>query len=167
MSKVMLSFGSFIVGALAMFLMLSPIHTSTWAQEQPSQAPSLPPSTINMSAATPVVPPLQYFGHGSAISGVAQQLDGFSCDGCIVTTGLLIYGGGSYSLLNTKFPNNVQLRLVGAAENTLKLLMLTGVIPPPAPPQPALPQDKIFKAEVQITAKPNTVSLVSTAGVKK
>lgn len=167
MSKVMLALGSFVIGAICGSMSPSFIHTSTWAQAQSPQEPSLPSSTIQNLSAVPVVPPIWYFGKGDSIGGAAQQLDGFSCEGCTVTTPLLIYGGGSYSLSNTKFPKDVEVRLVGAAENTFKFLIFTGAIPAPAPPQPALPPDRTFKAEVRIKAKPNAVTLISTAGVKK
>ncbi len=108
MSKVTLALGSFIVGAICGSFALSLVHTSTWvhASETP-QAPTLPPSTISMPAAVPVVPPLQYFGHASTIGGAVQQLDGFSCEGCTIGVGVLTYGGGAFSFPNAKLPRNV------------------------------------------------------------
>jgi hypothetical protein len=168
MYKLSQLFGSFVLGACGMFLALSFIHASipVLASQQPPQEQKLPPSTIAMPAAIPVVPPLQYEGHGSTIGGAAQQLDGFSCDGCTVTTGALIYGGGAYSFSNTKLPRNVPLILTGAALNTYKLLRLTGVIPNPTPPSPAIqPEGPVMRADLVIKAQP-MITFVSVEGTK-
>jgi hypothetical protein len=109
-------------------------------------------------------PPLQYFGHGDQIGGTAQQIDGFSCEGCTVTTGVLIYGGGAYNLPGTKFPQKVTLFLTGSALNTFKFLTLTGVIPRPTPRR-APPKPQV--AELEISAHPNAINLVSLEGIKK
>jgi hypothetical protein len=140
MSKVTLAFGSFIVGAVFGSFALSLIQTSMLVQaSRVPQAPTLPPSTISMPTAIPVVPPLQYFGHGDSVGGVVQQLDGFSCDGCTITAGVLTYGGGAFSFPDAKLPRNVRVILVGAALNTFTLLRATGAIPNPAPPLPVVP----------------------------
>jgi len=70
MSKSVLPFGSFIVGAICGSLALLLIQTSMRVQAfQQPQEPALPPSAISMPAAIPVVPPIQYFGHGSTVGG--------------------------------------------------------------------------------------------------
>ena len=167
MSKVTLAFGSFIVGAICGSFALSLIHTST--RVQASQAPTLPASTLSMPAAIPVVPPLQYFGHGDSVGGAVQQLDGFSCEDCTITAGVLTYGGGAFSFPNAKLPRNVRVILTGAALNTFTLLRATGAIPNPASPLPVVPPsgNAIQRAELQIKAQPSPITLVSLEGVKK
>jgi hypothetical protein len=98
-----------------------------------------------------------------------QQLDGFSCEGCTVTVGVLTYGGGAFNFPNTKFPANVGLSLTGAARNTFNLLLATGVIPKPAPPVPVVPPPGgvIQETALQIKAQPNPITFVSLEGVKK
>jgi hypothetical protein len=169
MRKIVLSFGSFIVGAICGSLAFSLVHTTARVQaaQQLPQGQALPPSTISMPAAIPVVPPLQYFGHASTVGGAAQQLDGFSCEGCTVTVGVLTYGGGAFNFSNTKIPAGVPIVLTGAARNTLTLLQLTGAIPKPAPPRSVpLPGGPIIRADMEIKAQPN-ITFVSLEGVKK
>jgi hypothetical protein len=165
MNKTALALGSFIVGATFGSFALSLIQTSTLvlASQQP---PALPPSVINMPAAIPVVPPLQFFGHASMVGGNVQQLDGFSCDGCTITVRVLTYGGGAFNFPNAKIPTGVPIVFTGAALNTLKLLQITGAIPAPKPRTVPLPGGPIIKADMEIEAQP-TITLVSLEGVKK
>ncbi len=169
MSKVTIALGSFIVGALCASLTLSLIQTSTRVQasQQSPLAPALPPSTISMPAAIPVVPPIQYFGHSSTIGGTVQQLDGFACDGCTVTVRVLTYGGGAFNFSNTNVPAGVPIVFTGAALNTLRLLQITGAIPPPPTPTPIpLPGGPIIKAQMEIKAQPK-ITFVSLEGTGK
>ena len=137
-------------------------------EPQQTSGSQLPSSVINVPAAIPVVPPLQYFGHGDNIGGSAQQLDGFSCDGCTVSVGLLTYAGGAFSFLNTTFPRGVPLHLDGAALNTLRLLVTLGVVSIPSTPQPPFPgTPPVIQAELRIKASPKQVTFVSLEGVKK
>lgn len=158
MSRSMFAFGSFVIGAVLGSLSFSLIHTSTRVQasQQPSQAPTLPSSTISMPSAIPVVPPIQFFGHEDNVSGTVQQLDGYSCEGCTITVGVLTYGGGNFNFPNTKFPRNVPVVLTGAARNTWILLMAVGAIPKPAPPRSVpLPGDRLVQADIEINAQPS------------
>jgi hypothetical protein len=166
MKKIALALGSFIVGAISTSLFDSGIHTSTRVQAA-QQSPALPPSTISMPAAVPVVPPLQFFGHGSTIGGNVQQLDGFSCDGsCTVTPRLLTYGGGSVNIPIAVLPKGVPIVFTGAAANTLALMRATGMIPTPKQVPVPLPGGPIIKADMEISANPH-ITLVSLEGVKK
>ncbi len=169
MSKTVLAFGSFIVGAMCGSFALSLIHTSTWVQaSQAPQAPTLPPSSISMPAAIPVVPPLQYFGVESMVGGSLQQLDGFSCERCTVAVPVLTYGGGAFSLPGSKFPRNVGLVLTGAAQNTFNLLRMVGAIPSPKPlPQAPSRGTAIQRATLEIKAQSSPLDLVSLEGAKK
>ena len=170
MSRSMLPFGSFIVGAICGSLVFSLIHTSTrvHAFQQPPQEQALPPSMISMPSAIPVVPPIQFDGHGSTLSGPVQQLDGFSCESCSVTVGVLTYGGGNFNFPNTTFPRNVGLHLTGAARNTFILLTALGVIPRPTPPPVAPnPGRVIQRTELEIKAQPSPITFVSLESVKK
>ena len=169
MSKVTFALGSFIVGALCGSVSLSLVRASTRAQEpQQTSGSQVPSSVINMPGAIPVVPPLQYFGHGDKIGGSAQQLDSFSCDGCTVSVGLLTYSGGAYSFNNTTFPRGVPLHLDGAALNTLRLLVTLGVVAIPSSPRPPFPgTPPVIQAELQIKASPKTVTFISLEGTKK
>jgi hypothetical protein len=169
MSKVTLAFGSFIVGAICGSFALSLIHTSTWVQaSQAPQEPTLPPSTVTMPAAIPVVPPLQYFGVEGTVGGRLQQLDGFSCERCTVTVPILTYGGGLFNLPGSKLPRNVVLHLTGAALNTFNLLRATGAIPNPAPlPHVPPPGAAIQRATLEIKAQSSPLDLVSLEGAKK
>jgi hypothetical protein len=170
MKKTTLALGSFIVGACCMSLLDSGMHTSTRVQasQQPPSPPALPPSTITMLAAIPIVPPLQYFGHGDTIGGNVQQLDGFSCDGgCTIAPRILTYGGGAFSFPVAIIPKGVPIVFTGAAANTVLLMTATGMLPAPKRPAPVpLPGGQIIQADMEISAQPK-IALVSLAGVKK
>jgi hypothetical protein len=169
MKKTTLALGSFIVGACCMSLLDSGIHTSTRVQaSQQLPSPTLPPSTISMPAAIPIVPPLQYFGHGDTITGNVQQLDGFSCDGdCTITARLLTYGGGAFSFPVAKIPKGVPIIFTGAAANTAVLMRATGMLPAPKRPAPVpMPGGQIIQADMEISAQPK-ITLVSLEGTKK
>jgi hypothetical protein len=166
MKKTTLALGSFIVGACAMSLFDSGIHTSTRVQASQQPPVTLPPSTISMPAAIPVVPPLQYFGHGSTIGGNVQQLDGFSCDGeCTISPRVLTYGGGAFSFPVAKIPKGVPIIFTGAAANTELLMLATGMIPAPKRPSVPMPGGQIIQADMEISAQPQ-IALVSLV-VKK
>jgi hypothetical protein len=168
MKKITLALGSFIVGACAMYLLDSGIHTSIRVHASQQPPPTLPPSTISMPGAIPVVPPLMYFGHGSTIGGNVQQLDGFSCDGeCTIVPRILTYGGGNFSIPVAKIPKGVPIIFTGAAANTALLMRVAGMIPAPKRPAPVpMPGGQIIQADMEITAQPQ-IALVSLEGAKK
>src|ERR1700692_2549505 len=93
MSKVIVAFGSFIVGACSMFIALSLIHTSTRVHAQ-----AAPSSGIVAPAAEPTVPsgPIFRF-EGGALGGDIQQLDGIVCNGCAIGARTVTYAGGVFS----------------------------------------------------------------------
>jgi hypothetical protein len=167
MTKVTLALGSFIVGACCMSLFDSGIHTSTRVQAS-QQPPTLPRSTIFMPAAIPVVPPLQYFGHGDTIGGDVQQLDGFSCEGeCKIAPRVLTYGGGAFRFPTAIIPKGVPVVFTGAAANTVLLMHATGMLPAPKSPTPVpMPGGQIIQADMEISVQPK-IALVSLEGVKK
>jgi hypothetical protein len=119
-----------------------------------------------MPGAIPVVPPLQFFGEDSFVGGAMQQLDGFSCERCTITVPVFTYGGGAFRLPGSKVPGNVEIRLIGAAQNTFNLLRMIGTIPNPSPVVPP-PGRVIQKAMLEIKAQSNPIDLVSLEGVKK
>jgi len=161
MKKTTLALGSFIVGACCMYLLDSGIHTSMRVQAAQQPPLTLPPSTISIPAAIPIVPPLQYFGHGDTIGGNVQQLDGFSCDGaCTIAPRILTYGGGSFSFPVAKIPKGVPIIFTGAAANTMLLMRVTGMLPAPKPRPVPMPGGQIIQADMEIAAQPQ-IALVS------
>jgi hypothetical protein len=168
MKKTTLALGSFIVGACCMSLFDSGIQTSMRVQASQQPPPTLPPSTISMPAGIPIVPPLQYFGHGDTIGGNLQQLDGFSCDGeCTIAPRILTYGGGNFSFPVAKIPKGVPIIFTGAAANTVLLMRITGMLPAPKRPAPVpMPGGQIIQADMEISAQPQ-IALISLGVVKK
>lgn len=156
MSKVILSFGSFVTAAFSMLFILSGIHASTWAQSEPLSSPS-PAMTMGLliRSAIPRVPRLgPKLNHVAIGASQEQILDGLNCANCSLPTAKLVYGGGAFSLEDTTFgPGHIQVELVGATANTLILLRLMGYLAQPSPTlQGSLPMfhaPKLQEAEVK------------------
>jgi hypothetical protein len=142
MSKVMLSFGSFVAGVLFMFSMLSGNHASTTVH---AQAP------FEIEGAEPVVPPLKvHFSGHSNFTGPTQALDGLDCDGCVIAADVSTYGAGAFNCTNCSLHTN-RLQLKGAADNTLKLLIRLGLIqgPKQAPKKALPPNNNVNLIEIE------------------
>jgi hypothetical protein len=142
MSKVTLALGSFIVGACSMFLMLSGIHTSTWAQGDPR--------------AVPVIPPLRgYFSKGNEWRGLTVLLDGMESDKDDFADCTIEYGGGAVRLTNATFSGPIRINLKGAALNTFAFLKYIEALEAgrkPAPSTPQIPPQRIITVKQPITA---------------
>ncbi len=158
MSKIMLAFGSFIVGASVMFLMLSGSHTSTFAQVLGG------PGGVLVSAEVPTVPPANLHFSKATWSGLVQQLDGVDCTDCVFNNVSFTYGGGAFNFNNVAISKNFRLTLTGAAANTIILLRILEAISaakPPIPPQPQTPIQRTAIAKQTVT-----ISLASPYGFK-
>jgi hypothetical protein len=116
---------------------------------------------IRMPAAVPVVPPMQYFGHGDTIVGELQQIDGVSCDGCTIAAHTLTYGGGAYAFRNTRLPSGFQVVFNGAAQNTLQFMIATGTMPQPPLPHAPPPGSATQTAKLEIKPQTNPLTFVS------
>ena len=128
MSKVtisVVSFGAGLCTALSLGL-LNGHQTSTLAQAVPP-ASAAPFQPIGIGGAIPEVPPLRHnivenFPFGNGRDEVMQQLDGLECRNCSFNNVTLTYGGGEYDLRNISFVGKWELRLTGAARNTMQLV---------------------------------------------
>lgn len=109
MSKVMLAFGSFIVGVCCASLILAGIDTSTLAQ-----------SSVVGGKARPVLTalPSDVTMNGVVLSS-AWLLDGINCARCTFKNADLEYWGGPVRCENCSFNGAVRLRLKGAALNAV------------------------------------------------
>lgn len=158
MSKVMLALGSFIVGACCASILSFGIQTSIWAQPSPPLGISIGNGLV------PVVPPLSgessnsTFGNGTSIG-----LDGFNCEHCTFENMTFIYGGGAFNIPQFTFVGQTRVIVKGAAQNTVQLLALLGMLgqksTPPGPPPAFRPPTTEFAID-QTTSK--TIELVST-----
>jgi hypothetical protein len=154
MSKVMLSFGSFVVGALVASTASLLIHRSTVAHADQTPA-------VVIGGAEPVVPPLSATFKGGRIGGDIQALDGLSCDDCTLDVPVLTYAGGSFGLTNAHVRQHAEIRLKGAASNTVALLAALGALPNAHPNnQPSTgPQPQIVDLTITPQDNFNLVSL--------
>jgi len=119
MSRIILAFGSFIVGVCCAYLTM---------RATAGQTP------ISMPGAEPQVQPIRFNGVGSTLGGVVQQIDSFACSRCIMNVPLLTYGGGAVNLSNCKLPAKSAIKLTGSALNTFNVLRSLGYIVPKANP---------------------------------
>jgi hypothetical protein len=152
MRRYALASGSFVLGAVSMFLLLG-VHTSTVVQRSFAQtaAPPAPPSAsadedaaiealtkqfgvagILVPSAMPKTPAVWMHMAGGGINGGVQQLDGMDCNGCKVAVSVLTYAGGQFKCENCSITTQYVF-LHGPALNTFKFLQLTHVIPAPGP----------------------------------
>jgi hypothetical protein len=60
---------------------------------------------------------------------IPQRLDGLNCTDCSFDNAVLLYGGGAVDIKGSKFSGTTELRLEGAAANTITLLEFLNVIP--------------------------------------
>ncbi len=160
MSKVIIAFASFMVGACSMLAVASLTHTSTWAHADLSQTPLL------IEGAEPKVPPLSVDMIGGSLVGEVQALDGLSCVRCLIKADLITYGGGAFRCEDCTISSSSRsVRLKGAALNTFNALVFFGAIPRPVAP---LKKDQLQKATItsEQLQTPRKVNWVSLEGLK-
>ena len=109
MPRVVLAFGSFIVGACVSFFALPGSYRSTLAQ---GQAPGVAYQTNGQ----PVVPPISMHVGFTRISRMSQPLDGLECTECRFEDATLTYAGGAYSLRNCSFAGTTRVILFGGGD---------------------------------------------------
>jgi hypothetical protein len=124
MRSFILALGSFIVGAITSWLLMSIPHTSMSVQFASAQ-----PRGFFDESAIPRVPPISTEQYHREFVGGVQQLDGLSCRQCVFTNTVLAYSGGAYRLTDAMFSGTPTLILRGAALNTMRVLQLFGQIP--------------------------------------
>lgn len=168
MSKLMLAFGSFVIGAISTFVVLTGSQALIWAQSPAASSSSSPlgsavrPETISVDARVPRVPEIPVrFANLSFPANQSEQLDGLSCTGCAFSDPLLIYGGGEYQLINTTFARGtLRIQLVGAAQNTFNLLQQLGLLREPSF-KGRVPKSKVPPTQTVELDKTITISLSS------
>jgi hypothetical protein len=153
MSKLMIAVGSFGIGAISMFALLSGGQSLIWAQSPASSSSSgsyASPETISIDARVPRVPDIPVrFANLSFPSNQSEHLDGLSCTDCEFSGPLLIYGGGEYQLINATFAKGtIRVQLVGAAQNTFNLLRQLGFL-----------RDPSFKGDMAVSKVPPTQTI--------
>jgi len=158
MSRVTVALGSFVVGALSMFVCLGN-QTSIVAQ------PAVPQRGIVAEGAEPIVPPLRgIVVSASSFGNLTQPLDGLDLENCEFRNVTLEYSGGAFRLRNASFSGPIRVQLKGAAANTLVLLRFLDAMAAsraPINPEKGKPLDKTTTAKY--TQK---VDLVSPYGQK-
>ncbi len=167
MSKLMFAVGSFILGAISMFLVLSGSQAVIWAQSPAASSSSssesfASPEMISIDARVPRVPDIPVrFANLSFPSNQSEHLDGLSCTDCQFSGPLLLYGGGEYQLINATFAKGtIRVQLVGAAQNTFNLLKQLGLLREPSF-KGQLQMSKVPPTETIVLAKAITISLSS------
>ena len=161
MSKVMLALGSFIVGACCASIVSVGIQTSTLAQSSPPSGPV--PATVIGNGLVAVVPPLSSRSADSTFGGnMTMGLDGLNCEHCTFKNATFIYGGGAFNIPQFTFVGQTTVITKGAAQNTVQLLTLLGMLgqkPAPSGPPPAFrPPATEFAID---QAMPKTIELIS------
>lgn len=152
MSKVTVAFLSFIVGAVSSFAFSSSFG---------SRASTL---TQSLSArAVPVVPPLSNVTSAGNLIRGNFLLDGVNSEGDTFDNATIVYGGGSFRLIQPKFLGGpIRLRLVGAAPNTGYLTTFLQLVEAGRHPTPSVP-GKPLEQLVQIK-RATTADLISPYG---
>jgi len=135
MRNVTVALGSFIVGAISMFLLGN--HTSTFAQSPQGLAP--PGLAINIDG-TPTVPPFKNISvEGSHFTEDSFRVAGVLCRRCVFDRTILLYGGGEFSIVESQFVSPPSIQLTGAASNTAVFLSMFGLLGCPANNAPHTP----------------------------
>ena len=166
MSKLMLAVGSFILGAISMFVAVTGSQAVIWAQSPAASSSSsesyASPEMISIDARVPRVPDIPVrFANLSFPSNQSEHLDGLSCTDCEFSGPLLIYGGGEYQLINATFAKGtIRVQLVGAAQNTFNLLKQLGFLRQPSF-KGGMQMSKVPPTETIALAKSITISLSS------
>jgi hypothetical protein len=167
MSKLMLTVGSFILGAISMFVVLTGSQAIIWAQSPAASSSSssesyASPEMISIDARVPRVPDIPVrFANLSFPANQSEHLDGLSCTDCEFSAPLLIYGGGEYQLINATFAKgNMRVQLTGAAQNTYNLLKQLGLLRQPSF-KGGMQMSKVPPTETIALAKSITISLSS------
>jgi hypothetical protein len=153
MSKLIVAFLSFACGLLAAFLVLAGTHNLPVTHAQQG---------IKVMGMEPVVPPLPSIATmNSDIEIPLQPLDGLNCNNCTISSQVITYGGGPFSVPNCTI-KTTQWKMKGAALNTYILLTALGVIhpPTPAPRGKAIPPT-MEAGTIEIVPPQNKVDLVS------
>jgi len=155
MTKVTLALGSFALGAASMFLLGN--HTSTLAHGSTngqSITGRSPDAVSRNEGLIPIVRPVinVTIHPGVDVSKITLGLDGTSCNGCTLHDLTIEYGGGAYSLVNTKVKLPVNIKLIGAALNTAQFLQSFGLLGCPAKASPQVNPNapKIMTASLEV-----------------
>jgi hypothetical protein len=135
MSKVIVAFVSFVLGACCMSFIESGNHTSMFAQ--------LPPSVGG--AGVPKVPGLTNKYERFGMGGLMFTVDGADCTDCDFRGTVLQYGGGAFSFTRFKFAGPVRVNLTGAAANTVAFLNLVQALAASQQPPAPKPNSPILK----------------------
>ncbi|SPJ15859.1 exported hypothetical protein [Syntrophobacter sp. SbD2] len=157
MSKVTVALGSFVVGALVMFLLGS--HTSIFVQ------PASAERGIVVGGAEPVVPPLRgNVVSNSKFENVIQPLDGLDFRNCVFKNVIFEYSGGSYSLANAVISGAIRVNFKGAAANTMALHAFLESLNAGTKPKPLQPNAPLFREASNVQTM--TVDFISPYGQK-
>jgi hypothetical protein len=152
MSKSIPVVAAFASGVLSALVIVSGIHTSTWAQTGLSL-----PDTIPIAK--------ELFGptlHNMVVTGnLVQQLDGLNCANCVFDNAVLTYGGGALNLTHPTFRKGIRIHLTGAAANTLVVVALVQELNRPNRPVPPSPFKPPILRQAHIT-EPATIGLITT-----
>jgi hypothetical protein len=158
MRTVTVGLGSFVAGAFFALALVAGIQTSIFVQ--PAFALR---SWVNNPSAVPKVPTgiMDFAGSDfDAMVADQQQLDGIACRNTRFAAKVLTYGGGNFVWQNCQFDGVVQIKLTGAAANTMLMLdVLSHLRRPEKPlPNPNTPRLESVKLE-----KPATVTLATVS----
>ncbi len=150
MSKTKIALGSFVLGMLTSFLLLSSNQTSTLAQAPspvpPAQSPLAP--LITGGGGVPTVPPISshFKDFGLAVPGGGFGVDGSECVRCVFNGAILRYGGGNFQFTDFQFSGPLRVELTGAARNTLIFMdFVQRLAAGQAPAKPAMPNAPIIR----------------------
>jgi hypothetical protein len=164
MRTFLLVVASFVLGAFASSFMRT---TTVFAQQQ---TPEYQGNLVYRPTAIPQVPfvGLTKLTNVEASPQLALRLDGIDCIDCKLTPGApVLYGGGAFQIERLQLNGPLELRLEGAAWNTLFLLNALHLIGCPRtapqpdinPNQPSI-QTAAFKGGTKL-------SLESPFGIKR
>ncbi len=141
MSKVALALGSFALGVVTTFFVLSGGHTFASTQ-QPSHEIGIGGGGV------PVVPPISQHYKDFGVSGsiLAFNVDGAECIRCVFNGPVLRYNGGNFQFTDFSFSGPVRVEFGGAAKNTLIFLQFVQSLAAGQAPKQNLPsKDPILR----------------------
>jgi hypothetical protein len=152
MSKITVSLGSLVFGALVMFFFGSQISSIV-------QSASATMGIVN-EAAIPKVAPLQSITFsGAHLTNVVQPLDGLDCRDCTFQNVTFEYSGGAFNLSHARISSPMRVIFKGAAANALQVLALVEALNSRVKPAPTVPENpKIEAATKKYTILADIVS---------
>ena len=154
MRKIMLALGSFLVGAMFMWLVGN--HNSTFAQ-----SPNKPVPLLKAEGAVPTVPPFRNVVlEGVGFGDDTILIDGILCRNCGFNNTVIEYGGGEFAIVEPHISGPVSVKLDGAALNTAVFLNYFGLLGcatnnpmPPINPAPLMKARYTPKGDFAIMSK--------------